>query len=91
MDRHQVVLADEQADLVVVAPAPHGVEDDEAVAVVQVDLRPLLLTDRVFQRQLVEAELAPQQLHVLVGRILDVEPEDLLAVLDQVADRLQRR
>src|SRR5207248_11078007 len=69
--------------------APQGVEDDEVVAVVPLDLGALLAVDDVFEGELVELKLTPQQRDILVGRVLDVEPDDLAGVLEQVADRFE--
>mgnify|MGYP003296456689 CR=1 FL=1 len=67
----QVVLA--EGDLV---PSPGGLEDHgEVVVRVLVDLRPLVLVLDVLDRQRVELENVLQQLEVIFGGGLDVEPE----------------
>ena len=80
MQRDEIVIGveavhlDETVGVVVVG----GTEDDEEdVAVVVVDLRPLVELPRVLEREWMEAELLPQDLEIGRLRIVHVEPEEL--------------
>jgi hypothetical protein len=53
---------------------------------VLLDLGAFVPTGHIFERKLMEAKLTPRQLNVVLGRILDVEPQDVPSVLDQIAD-----
>ena len=79
MERDQVAVGveavhlDEPVRVVVARRAEH---DEEDVAVVVVDLRPLAEAPRVLERERVEAELLPQDLEVGCLGGVDVEPEE---------------
>jgi hypothetical protein len=66
-------------------------EDDEGVAGVLLDLRPLVLVADVLERQLVELEGLLEQRKVRVVRVLDVEPESLLAITQAFGEPIGRR
>jgi hypothetical protein len=55
-------------------------EDDEGVARVLLDLRPLVLVPDVLEGQLMKLEGVLEQGEVGVVRLFDVEPEALLAL-----------
>jgi hypothetical protein len=71
-----------------------GKEDDEGVAGVLLDLRPLVLVADVLESQLVKLEGILEQGKVGVVGVLDVEPESLLAVTqafgELIGDRLRQ-
>ena len=69
----EAVHLDEPVLVLVARGAEH---DEEDVAVVVVDLRPLAEPPRVLERQRVEAELLAQDLEVGRLRRVDVEPEE---------------
>ena len=54
-----------------------AVRDEEHIAVVLVELRALVERAGVVDRQRVQPELLSELLQLLVGRILEVEPEEL--------------
>jgi hypothetical protein len=66
-------------------------EDDEGVAGVLLDLRPLVLVSDVLEGQLVELERLLEQRKVRVVRVLDVEPESLFAVAQAFREPIGRR
>jgi hypothetical protein len=68
-----------------------GKEDDEGVAGVLLDLRPLVLVADVLERQLVKLERVLEQRKVGVVRVLDVEPESLFAVPQGFGEPIRRR
>ena len=67
-------------------------EDDEGVAGVLLDLRPLVLVADVLEGQLVKLESVLEQRKVGIVGALDVEPESLLALTqafgELIGDRL---
>ena len=67
---------DEPVLVLLVRGAEH---DEEDVAVVIVDLRPLVEPPGVLEREWVEAELLPQDLEIAVLRLVHVEPEEVTA------------
>ncbi len=79
MERDQVAVGveavhlDEPVRVVVARRAEH---DEEHVAVVVVDLRPLAEAPRVLERERVKAELFPQDLEICCLGSVDVEPEE---------------
>jgi hypothetical protein len=76
-------LCHEPAEIVAVA---ERIEHQQVVAVVLVYLRPLVVAGGVFDRQRVEAELLAQQRRVALLRVLNVEPDELAGLADQLAD-----
>jgi hypothetical protein len=70
-------------------------EDDEGVAGVFLDLRPLVLVTDVLEGQLVKLEGVLEQGKVGVIGVLDVEPESLFALAQAfgqlIRDRLDQR
>jgi hypothetical protein len=68
-----------------------GKEDDEGVAGVLLDLRPLVLVADVLEGQLVELEGVLEQRKVGVVGVLDVEPESLFALTQAFDDLIGRR
>src|SRR5439155_13291196 len=75
-----------------IAFEPGAVEDDEGVFPEVLELRPLTELAVVLDRQRMEAEDLPQRNQVVLGRILEVEPEEFVAP-QQVVDlrAVQRR
>ena len=63
-----------------VAPLAHGVEDEQHVLAVGVELRALAELDRVLDRDRVQAEHLAHRLDVLGRRVGEVEPEELVAL-----------
>ena len=61
--------------------AARRVEDEEHVVAVVVELRPLAELDRVLERDGVQAEDLADRLQVLGGRLGQVEPEELVALV----------
>ena len=78
----EAVHLDEAVAVLVVGRAE---DDEEDVAVVVVDLRPLVEPPRVLERERVEVELLAQDLEVGRRGLVDVEPEEA-AVGEQLAD-----
>jgi hypothetical protein len=73
-------------------PAQLGREqDDEGIALVLVELRPLVAVPDVLEGQLVELEGFLEQGIVVGARILDVEPEALLALPQAGREGLRSR
>ena len=68
-----------------------GKEDDEGIAGVLLDLRPLVLVADVLEGQLVKLEGVLEQRKVRVIRVLDVEPESLLAIAQAFGEPIGRR
>ena len=66
-------------------------EDNEGVAGVLFDLRPLVLMADVLEGQLVKLEGLLEQRKVCVVGVLDVEPESLLAVAQALGQPIGRR
>jgi hypothetical protein len=88
MDGDQVILAPEQVELPRqkdVSRRLHGVHHHEVIAGVAVAARALVRPDHVLQRQLVEAEGAPQQRHLVGTGVADVEPDAVLPHCEQLA------
>ncbi len=85
-DHDRVAGAEEDVDLaeldlllgVVVARGP---QDDEVGLVVVLELRALVGVARVLERQLVQAEDLPDALELLAGRLVQAEPDELVAAL----------
>ena len=66
-------------------------EDDEGIARVLLDLRPLVLVADVLEGELVKLERLLEQRKVRVVRVLDVEPEPLFAVAQAFGEPIGRR
>jgi hypothetical protein len=66
-------------------------EDDEGIARVLLDLRPLVLVPDVLEGQLVKLEGLLEQRKVRVVRVLDVEPEPLLSIAQALGEPIGRR
>ena len=67
-----------------------GLEDDEQRVAVHVELRALVRLDRVLDRQLVQVELAPHRVELVLGRLVEADPDErvlLAARLMRVQDR----
>ena len=62
-------------------------EDDQHLLAVAVELRPLSEVLHVLQRERMPAEAPRESVELFVGRIDEVEPEELVA-RDQRVDRL---
>ena len=78
------------AGLQVVAGRLDQVQDDEQRRAVFVDLRPLVALLRVFNRQLVKAELLLQRRQFLGLRILERDPDEAIRPLQVRADFAER-
>jgi hypothetical protein len=68
-----------------------GKQDDESIAGVLLDLRPLVLVADVLERQLVKLEGLLEQRKVRVVRVFDVEPESLFALAQAFGEPIGRR
>ena len=78
VERHHVVLAEENIDLMALAAVSfrgQSVEDDELVAVVLVDFRALPAPSHIFQGQRVKPELLPDVRDLLRSRVDHVDPD----------------
>jgi len=94
VDTDQVLRREKEvllADLDPLAIELGGEKDDENVARVLVELRPLVLVADVLERERVKLEGLLEQLVVGLVRILDVEPESLLALGEASRDGLGLR
>jgi hypothetical protein len=82
-DRDHEVAGDVDVDLdrlrhrVVAAGHARGVEDDEDVALVDVELRPLAELARVLERHRVQPELLAQARELIDSRVVEVQPEEV--------------
>src|SRR3954447_26806886 len=72
LERREVALLLERA-------GARGVEDEQDVVLVAVELRALVPLARVLERQRVQAEHLSQHLEVLRRRIAEVEPEEVVS------------
>ena len=82
VQRDEVAVGVEAVHLdepVAVLVARRSEDDEEDVAVVVVDLRPLIEPPRVLERERMEAELLAQDLEIAGLRLVDVEPEEVAA------------
>jgi hypothetical protein len=61
-----------------------GIDDDEVVAGVRITAGTLVWPRHIFERQLVEAELAPQQRDVFRAGVADVEPQPIGSIGEQL-------
>jgi len=68
-----------------------GKEDDESIARVLLDLRPLVLVADVLERQLVKLEGLVEQRKVRVVGVFDVKPESLFALAQAFGEPIGRR
>jgi hypothetical protein len=72
-------LADEDEDLteldvVLLVDVPRGLQDEEDVFVVELELRPLVALRRVLDGELVETELPADGLELVAGRVVETDP-----------------
>ncbi len=88
--RHQKVFADEEVgftvfDFVVLAPL-RGFDHDEQRIAVGLQLRPLVRAQRVFDRQIVQAELLLHLAHKRRFRLPEPQPDEGVRLFDHLAD-----
>src|SRR4051812_48241343 len=93
-DGDQVALAHEdqdlaELDLLDVLVVARRLEDHEEVLAVLLELGPLMGVDRVLDRERVQPELGPDRLELLLGRLVQPDPDPgrvvALAVLERLA------
>jgi predicted RNA-binding protein len=79
--RDDEVAVDEEEDLAgldvtQLARVTDGLEHDEQRVAIALDLRPLMGDDRVLHGQLVQVELAPHRVELVLGRLVDADPDE---------------
>ena len=94
--RHDEVAVDEQQDLAGLEvllgfDVADRLEHHQQRVAVHLDLRPLVRVDRVLDRQLVQVELAPDGVELLLGRLVDAEPHERAVALGGLAGLGQRQ
>lgn len=90
MDSYQVMSTSEAMDLPGDQPSVRvqrrGIQHDEIVVGVLVDLGALAAPQRIFESELVKSEFRAQQVDVVRGGVLDVQPDQVPPVAQQLVD-----
>ncbi len=94
-DRHDEAVADEEQDLaevdVVGLDVARGLQDHEKRGAVDLELRALVGVDRVLHRELVEAELAPDGVELLLGGLVEADPRERLRAMAGLEEMVERQ
>src|SRR3712207_1169718 len=94
MNGDEVILADEQverccADLRLLLLGINTVKDDEIIAPIAVDLRPLIGPRSVLDSEGVKFELVGQESQVIAAGRREVEPERFARILPDAIDTIR--
>lgn len=92
MDAHQIVRPNKQTHLLgrrssLFCIILQCVEDQEVVLIVGIDLGSFVEVSRILDCQRMEAKLLREQRQILWTRMLQIDLDNLILLLDQIADR----